>query len=585
MTLKGTRPRSFQPEAAGNGRWGEPEPDLMGDVRRAMAAEHPIHLLALTSSLLAVVDPRRTTGFGAFERQEPAGPSRDELLGTFIDVDRPETSALLAVVEAFTRDEVERRRLRRILGGRGHTLPPWLEGLGAARAYRAVAQTHVLGDGDNLIVAVALPTGEELCAVVYIDHNLGTVVKDAFVVPEPIDALIAFLQSKNDDPDMAWADLDRADARVRISDAIDAGAITFPPFETDTWPVARPLVEWMIGRLPEGGRGYERPEWPKRARRDLAARFLASPHVPSPPDPDHRDLVEHLIWFGCEYGPGDPLRWSPVAVEILLGDWIPRKIVADVGFLAKAPTVLRAFVRFCDAQRQMRPALTTETLAAIDRWEPDYQATIRSPGPRGPAALLAAMGALDPDGPWAMPGLPSTYEDVVRDTLRRAVGGADALVALDDEPLPDEPFAWQGIPDDIRAPVADVLALVDRCCDEMLDAEYRTASRRFLARAATGDPAAFRRRARADTAAAAVCWIVGKANDLFRPTGGGRRVKDLTTYFGLPPSAASQRAHGLLLAAGMGGGYAYGQILLGSPDLLVSSRRRRIIQQRDRSSG
>ncbi|MGH8873716.1 MAG: hypothetical protein ACRDVM_00455 [Acidimicrobiia bacterium] len=61
--------------------------------------------------------------------------------------------------------------------------------------------------------------------------------------------------------------------------------------------------------------------------------------------------------------------------------------------------------------------------------------------------------------------------------------------------------------------------LCDR--DEMLDAEYRTARRRLLIRVAAGNLAAFRRRARPDTAVAGVLWIVAKANDLFSPSAGG----------------------------------------------------------------
>jgi len=65
--------------------------------------------------------------------------------------------------------------------------------------------------------------------------------------------------------------------------------------------------------------------------------------------------------------------------------------------------------------------------------------------------------------------------------------------------------------------VAEVLALLDRCCDELLDTEYRTACRRFLARAAAGDPEIFRRRSKPASAAAAVCWVIGKADMLFDP--------------------------------------------------------------------
>src|SRR3954469_8150830 len=55
--------------------------------------------------------------------------------------------------------------------------------------------------------------------------------------------------------------------------------------------------------------------------------------------------------------------------------------------------------------------------------------------------------------------------------LIEAVGDVDALWRLDARPLPDEPFNWSGVdPADVSF-VRDVLALSDRCCDELLDAE------------------------------------------------------------------------------------------------------------------
>lgn len=140
-----------------------------------------------------------------------------------------------------------------------------------------------------------------------------------------------------------------------------------------------------------------------------------------------------------------PLRWSPTAVEILLGDWIPRKIIADVAYLSEAPAVLRAFIRFCHFERGVPTHLTEQTLDAADRWEPGCQASIRSPRPQGPAALLAAMGALGPDGPWDLPlddeedDEPWGHESMMLALLERAVGGPELLEALDGAPL-DDPF-------------------------------------------------------------------------------------------------------------------------------------------------
>ena len=71
------------------------------------------------------------------------------------------------------------------------------------------------------------------------------------------------------------------------------------------------------------------------------------------------------------------------------------------------------------------------------------------------------------------------------------VGGEEQLDRLTAEPLPDEPFDDQGIPDEIADRVAETLALVDRCCEELLDTEHRTAVRRLLHDVAIADPRGF----------------------------------------------------------------------------------------------
>ena len=305
-------------------------------------------------------------------------------------------------------------------------------------------------------------------------------------------------------------------------------------------------------------------------------------------DADHRGLLESLVWFGADYGPGDPLPLDPVAVEIILDDWIPRKIVADPAYLSKAPGLLRAFVRFCHAERGIRTELTADTLAAVDVYEPDYQRTIRSPRPQGPMALLAAMGAIDPDGPWPMGELDDDsrfdfgdhgglMRRLLVDGCRRRRRAAHPRRPA----VPDEEFDWSRIAGDIHGKVGEVLALTDACCDELLDVEYRTACRRLLARAAAGDAAVFRRRASSASAAAAICWIVGKDNDLFSHRGGGMQVKDLIAHFGLKQGSVSQRAETLMKAAGIDPSTPSWDLRLGAPQLLVSRRRRRMIELRN----
>jgi hypothetical protein len=558
------------------------EPDLLADVRRAIADPNPLSLLNYVSTLLCVTDTRRNHPFAQPDTPDLAALTREELVRTFLDVPAPETSALLAVIaEMAGDDDVLRARIRRELAARPKLGPAWLAQLSETSNYRAVRMSHVLGDGDNIMLGARLPGGHDLTCLVYIDHNLGTLVKDAFVVPTSIANMVAKFRRVSEDPDTRWDDVSLADARAWVEAAIELAAITFPPLETETWPACRALVEWITRGLPEGGTGYQRPQWDSAALARLTDRFFGSTYGARLDDPDHRGLLESLLWYGTDYGPGDPLRWSPVKAEILLDDWIPRKIVAPAEYLAKAPDLLRAFIPFAHAEVGLRSDLTDETLTAIDDWEPQYQQTIHSPRPQGPAALLAALG-IDTedmtDVPVGADG-PESFERSMLGWLALDVGDQVQLDRLDDDPLPDEPFRWVGIPDDVTARVHEVLALTDRCCEEMLDFEYRTACRRVLARVASQGPEVFRRKGRADTAAAALVWTVGKANDLFEQRTGGMQVRDLMSHFGLGQGSVAQRAATMLRAGGFRDDTYI--VRLGSPDYLVAARRRRIIKMRD----
>jgi hypothetical protein len=340
----------------------------------------------------------------------------------------------------------------------------------------------------------------------------------------------------------------------------------------------------MTGLLPTGGVGYPRPEWSDAALGELTTHFLDSAHGAGFDDHEHRSLLESLLWFGTDYGPGDPLGWSPTRVEILLLDWLPRKIVADAEFLAKAPELLRALIRFSHQERGIRQALTEQTLRAVDEYEPEYQQLVRSPRPQGPMALLAAMGVPIADAPWGSMiggGLPDPNQ-IMTGFLAEIVGGEAALSALDETPLPAEDFSWADVPPDVRERVAEVLAPVDACCAELLDDEYRTACRRALAAVASTDPGIFRRRGRPDIAAAAVCWIIGKANGLFQPGSEPHLpAKALAAHFGLGPGSVSQRGTTFLAALGIDP-LPGGQLRLGSADWLVSGHRAELIAHRDR---
>jgi hypothetical protein len=318
--------------------------------------------------------------------------------------------------------------------------------------------------------------------------------------------------------------------------------------------------------------------------RDLAEDFLASPYGSGLTGSRTTSLLDDLLWFGREHGPGDPMRWSPVNVELLLADWVPRKIVASPAHLAPLPDLLRAFIRYCHARRRIRAELTRQTLAAVDFWEPEYQRLIRSSRPQGAQALAERLlgadlgdgGDLDDD----VEDDDLSVPEILLETLARTVGGRARLQTLDDAPLPDEPFEWAGVPEDVRPAVQAVLERCDRVADEHLDVEHRTAMRRFLSRAAVGDPAMFRRKASPDRGAAAIGWVICRANDTVTPYGPERPVQELIGWFGVTGSV-SQRAETLLRANGVDPHRLYGTMHLGTADLLTSACRRKIMQLRD----
>lgn len=547
--------------------------ELLGTLRTALRSDHPMDLLGAVSSLLTVTDPRMADPLG---RDDGPLTSLEELVESFMGIDFAETTAALTVIRSLVSDELLSARVAKVLKARRQPLPAWLTDLDSVRVTRVVEMVHVLKDGDDYFLEARFPTGEVMTALVYVDHNMGGVVKDAFTIAEPVDAIRGAFAAEIDDPDTTFEDVDAAVARAVIEQAVDLGARTLPQPESESWPGVRPLVEWLVRMLPPGGEVPEHRSWDDEELAALREEFFASSYARGHDSPDGRGLVDDFLWFATGWGSGDPLRWSPVRVEILLADWIPRKIVADVDYLAKAPALLKRFVEYSHGRAGVSRALTDETLEAVGRWEPGYQRLIRSERAQGAEAIAEALtmaGGYDDEDDIGFP-------EVMLESLDRAVGGRATLMSLDTSPLPDAPFPWTGVPEDIHGRVREVLELCDRCADALFDVEHRTAFRRFLSRAAAADPGIFRRKGAADRAAAAVCWAVAKANGSIGPYG-RLESQELTGWFGVKGSV-SQRAEVFLRANGVNPHEQIALMDLGTPDLLTSARRAGIVELRDR---
>ncbi len=106
--------------------------------------------------------------------------------------------------------------------------------------------------------------------------------------------------------------------------------------------------------------------------------------------------------------------------------------------------------------------------------------------------------------------------------------------------------------------------------------------RRFLARAARNHPTLFRRKGSPVRGAAAVAWVVCTANRTIGSHRASMTSKEMLARFGITGSV-SDPAQSLIRAAGIDLNLTYGSLRVGDPGLLVSGRRRQLVEERDRA--
>jgi len=329
------------------------EPTLTDILRSALARGHPLHLLSTASLMIHVA------------KRESRDTSRLHNVLTGVNrVRNRETTALLAVVpELLVDDPAAQLRCQREVAERNEHLPRWIAALPRVVVYRAVRRTHVFGDVDEVVIGMRLDGGHELTAAVQIDHNMLSSVADAGVVPDAIDEVLARVVESSSDTDVFEMAL--VDARVWIEDALNMR--TLAP-ETETWPLYRALVQWLIARIPDGGE-HRLPAGEWKSYEELCDRFFATSSAAPFTDSGHRELLLELF----ETGTGAPLRWSAARVEQAIGgapnseDSIPLEVALD------APDLLRAFIPYAHAQSGIRDELTARTLAMVDALRSSYK--------------------------------------------------------------------------------------------------------------------------------------------------------------------------------------------------------------------
>lgn len=590
---------------------------LIQELRRALRHDDPWALLAYVSTMVEVADGR----------MGPTGVPTElgSLVESFIGVDLAETTAVLTVLTALVDEPDVIEDIERELTHRTQPLPLWLKDLRETAVTAAQLMTVPGDSGQNVILGLRWSGGGGAAFVVYVDHARGTVIRDAFPAPLAIDDVVAQLRNASLEPgspsdSIDFEPLDLADARALLEEALAATEPHHHDPESDTWPQGRPLLQWLLRTLPEGGAG-----WSVGNRRssdgteheldlddlielgdieDLGVRIvdaILQPHAELV-EGFNRSEVAQLVGLDvlgnatdraalallCSDAAGRTreslLDWTPSRVEDLLFGHLPRAFLLGDHLARRLPHVLRAFALWGLAQQGSSPREEVAVRDTVDRCAPEFIELVTSPeAVRLRVAVQDYAYVLgDPVGmlPVIDPPDPFDWTDFVLTHCSEEVGGRPALLALDADPLPDEPFDWSVVPDDIREPVAETLGWLDRLADERFDVEFRTACRRYLAAAVTGDPEIYRRRGSTTSAAAVIAWLVGRANGLIARGGDSLAAGDLWPFFGLK-SPASSRGQAFRKAVGLEG-YSYSYTdSLGRPEWLTGPTRAGLVRRRD----
>ncbi|HHU10899.1 MAG TPA: hypothetical protein GXZ60_12930 [Intrasporangiaceae bacterium] len=561
----------------------EDDPLLHG-LRQSLRSS-PVDFGALVASIHYITTDETMDALGGPpDGMEGPPMSLNDLVESIIDIDISETTHALHVLAALIDDELLAARIRRALTTRRQPVHPAVERFGEVEVRDAYLITEPTGRSDEILLAARWPDGTEATLILLISHIVGGAITDFLVSQDGNAATAEHIRTSSADHGLQMTAIDPADARATLRRAIDAWVEEMPDIEEGMWPDALPFLEFLLKRMPTGGQivgsgGRWTDDWADDLEIDditeLAHDFLDSDEIGDPDDDlDHE--IAHVIARFATMFLDDPLRWTTQSAELAMTTALPIQLTGDEDEFARTPTLVRAFIRYAHARLGLPAELTLAVTQEVDRHEEVFHLLRDDPDIVGARIDLMASAAeeLRMDGlGWGM---------------RRLVdrlGSVEAVDALTDEPLPDEDLDLSAVPEDVWDRVRATADLTDRVSDELIgDREIRTACRRLLTIAAREDPRIFRRRSRDDTAAAAVAWIVGRANGVFG-WGGRVQIKELMDTLGLPPGSPSQRAQPFLDALGVDRYQRLDGQSLGTPDLLTSTTRRRLIDTRDRLRG
>jgi hypothetical protein len=278
---------------------------------------------------------------------------------------RPALALLRVIAELGTPAQREAAsRGADALAAAGVPDPAWADDLRTVRHTGSWAYGDVFGDQTSVLLAFDRP-GRPHGAMVLIDHTLGGIAKDAFVVDDP-DATLGEVRAMAGD--LLW---------VRELAAAEAAALLVPAFAAtdagrelplgEDFRDTRALVVARLRLLPEPPAVLpRRPEDPEA----LAEEFLASDARPRDADADAVAACARLVARLMAEIDGQTGRVSPAKLELLLDEHLPEVLDEDDREWEVLPTVLPAWVGWAAERAELpsyaRAALDEEVDGLLD---------------------------------------------------------------------------------------------------------------------------------------------------------------------------------------------------------------------------
>ena len=275
--------------------------------------------------------------------------------------------------------------------------PPWLPCVGEATiTSAAVMREDIFDDGFTVFLEARHQTGDTHAVGVYIDNNLGRMAKD-ILLADSIDRVAEVMRGNPaGGGELSLDRIEPAAAAAEIHAAMELTEMTWDAPVSEDYAALRALAMLRADEVPGVTSLAEREEMSVAERDVLRERFLASPEGRGfARDGDEAFAVSLAVDFCADYLDGQPLRWSPVVVELFMAGWVPGKVLADEDLFAALPSALDAWVRFAGRERGIPGWAIEATREAIPRWRDEMTSAGRDPASGGPAKqfLMAAREA------------------------------------------------------------------------------------------------------------------------------------------------------------------------------------------------